>query len=82
MCKLIRCPVYSENSLLITVCVALLHSVNNIVSNGYHVKGPKNLPAQSKEIMFGSRFCSNPFLLQLSLKASLQMNAFDTALDS
>ena len=32
------------------------------VSNGYHLKGPRNLPAQSKETMFGSWFCSDPFL--------------------
>ena len=31
-------------------------------SNGYHLKGPRNLPAQSQETMFGSWFCSDPFL--------------------
>ena len=31
-------------------------------SSGYHVKGPRNLPAQSKETMCGSWSCSDPFL--------------------
>ena len=31
-------------------------------SNGYHAKGPRNLPAQSKETTCGSWFCSDPFL--------------------
>ena len=39
-------------------------------SNGYHVKGPRNLPAQSKETMCGSWFCNDPFLWLLVFRRS------------
>ena len=39
-------------------------------STGYHVKGPRNLPAQSKETMCGSWFCNDPFLWLLVFRRS------------